>query len=96
MGDAVDEDGIEAGVGEDDFIGGMGSGVAIEGGLDIEGEELAEVREFFEKLVGEEQGLLVAMVAGLIVVAFSGGAVLFVADGFADLFVEEGVGLGEE
>src|SRR5205085_7011175 len=42
VGDAVDANGEKAGVGEDDFVGVAGGGVAVEGGLDVGGEGGAE------------------------------------------------------
>ena len=41
MGDAVDEDGVESGVAEEDFKHAAGGGVALEDGMDL----LPEVRE---------------------------------------------------
>ncbi len=45
VGDAVHADGEEAGIGEDDFIGVGGGGVAVKGGLDVGGEGGAQIGE---------------------------------------------------
>jgi len=90
VGDAEDGDREEAGVGEDDFIGIGGGGVAVEGGLNIGGQERSQLRHGAEEFADDDVGGFVATGA------FGAAACGLVADGVADLFEEFVADGGEE
>jgi hypothetical protein len=95
VGEALDEDGEEAGIAEDGFIGGFGGGVGVEGGLDVGGEELADFGDAVEEGADDFGGLGVAVGAGFGVAVFADEA-FAIAQAAADLGVEDVHGFGDQ
>ena len=62
VGDALDGDGFDEGIAEDDFFAAAGGGVALKGGLDVGGEKFAGAGDAAEKIVSEFSGLLVGAI----------------------------------
>ena len=90
VGEAVDGDGEEAGVAEDDFVVALGGGVALEGGPHVLGQGAPQVGQLPHEADGVFLAPFLAVGAGQVV------AQAFVADGQGDLLgqdLEEGHGL---
>ena len=83
VGDAVDADGEKAGVGEDDFIGVGGGGVAVKSGLDVGCEGRARIAGIVPR-----NSWTIAFGGGVATGAFGAAACGLVADGGVDLLVE--------
>lgn len=82
VGEALDGDGFDEGIGDDDFVPAGGGGVAIESGFDVGLEDFAQLGEAVEKGEGQAMGF-----AGDVSPGEAVGRVVFKA--FAD-FVFEG------
>ena len=76
MGDAVDEDRVEARVAEDDFVRTRRRRVAVVAGLDVGGQDAAQLGQPVEERVGDAVGFGVAVVGAFIFVGVVSGEFL--------------------
>ena len=88
VGEALDADGEEAGVAEDRFIGALGGGIAVEGGLDVGGEQFANRGQAIEKFRTISAGFLIAIGAFRRRCLSELGICSLVTQATADLLVE--------